>query len=252
MIVTIHQPLFLPWLGYLDRMARADLFVVLDHVQFERANYQNRARYLLDGTPRWLTVPVVQRSQKERILDKEIDHRHEGSATKAPWGAAGFATLRHAYRQAPHFRAYAAPLKALLEARWTRLADLALASVELMREAFGIRTPMVRSSELAVHGQKSELVLSICRAVGATTFLGGMGGSRRYLDLEMMARAGVRVEWQAFAHPIYSQCGSGGFVAGLSAIDALFNCGPAVLQAPLQPARASLPPQAHAAMRAAA
>ena len=248
LIVAVHQPHFLPWLGYLDRMAQADLFIVLDHVQFERRNYQNRTRIRVDSQAQWLTVPVVQRSQKERILDKEIDHRHEGSATKAPWGAAGFATLRHAYRQSPHFRDYAAPLKALLEARWTRLADLALASVELMREAFGIRTPMIRSSELPVHGQKSELVLSICRAVGATTFLGGMGGSRRYLDLEMMARAGVQVEWQEFAHPIYSQCGTGEFVPGLSAIDALANCGPAVLQ----PRRAPQSPQACAGMRAAA
>jgi hypothetical protein len=222
MIVTIHQPLFLPWLGYLDRMARADLFVVLDHVQFERANYQNRARYLLDGTPRWLTVPVLQRSQKERILDKEIDHRLEG---KTPWGAASFATLRHAYREAGFFRPYAEPLKALLEARWPRLADLALASVELMREAFGIRTPMIRSSQLAVHGQKSDLVLAICRAVGATTFLGGMGGSRAYLDCAAFERAGIRVEWQKFQHPVYAQRGAGPFIPGLSAVDALFNCG---------------------------
>lgn len=247
MIVTIHQPLLLPWLGYLDRMSRADLFVVLDHVQFERANYQNRARYLLDGAPRWLTVPVLQRSQKERILDKEIDHRE--IAGKAPWGAAAYATLRHAYREAPRFRDYAAPLKALLEARWTRLADLALASMELLRDAFGIRTPMLRSSELPVHGRKSELVLSICKAVGATTFLGGMGGSREYLDVAMMEREGVAVTWQQFAHPVYGQCGTGEFVPGLSAIDALFNCGPTVLQRP-----PFLPAHAHpaAGMRAAA
>jgi hypothetical protein len=245
MIVTIHQPLFLPWLGYLDRMARADLFVVLDHVQFERANYQNRARFLLDGTPRWLTVPVLQRSQQERIVDKELDHR--AAPGKMAWGPAAFATLRHAYREAPRFREYAAPLKALLEARWTRLADLALASVELMREAFGIRTPMIRSSELAVQGRKSELVLSICKAAGATTFLGGMGGSRQYLDVAMLAREGIGVQWQEFAHPVYAQCGTGEFVPGLAAIDALFSCGPEVLQRP-----AFVPPHRHPGLRAAA
>ena len=242
MIVTIHQPLFLPWLGYLDRMARADLFVVLDHVQFERANYQNRARYLLDGAPRWLSVPVVHRSQKERIIDKEIDHR--GIPGKTPWGEAAFATLRHAYREANFFRPYAAPLKALLEARWPRLADLSLASVELMREAFAIRTPMIRSSQLAVHGQKSDLVLAICRAVGASTFLGGMGGSRAYLDTAAFERAGIRVEWQQFRHPVYSQAGGAQFVAGLSAVDALFNCGPL--------ARELIHPQVHEGIQAAA
>lgn len=223
MIVTIHQPLLFPWLGYLDRMARADLFVVLDHVQFERGNYQNRARYLHAGEPRWLTVPVIQRSQKERILDKEVDH---GPAGKTPWGVAAFQTLRQAYREAPFFGAYAEPVRGILEARWTRLVDLALASMELARDAFGIRTPMIRSSELAVHGAKSDLVLAICEEVGATTFLGGMGGSRRYLDVAAFERAGIAVEWQAFSHPVYSQAGAGAFVPGLSSLDLLFNCGP--------------------------
>ena len=74
MIVAIHQPNFLPWLGYLDRMIRADLFIVLDHVQFERRNYQNRTRILLDGHGHWLTVPVQQHSQLERIVVKQIDN----------------------------------------------------------------------------------------------------------------------------------------------------------------------------------
>ena len=95
MIVTIHQPHFLPWAGYLHRMAQADLFVLLDHVQFERANYQNRTRILMNGAPRWVTVPVVQRSQKERIVDKEIDNRLEGPRR---WGPIQFATLRQARR----------------------------------------------------------------------------------------------------------------------------------------------------------
>lgn len=223
MIVAIHQPLLFPWLGLLDRMARADLFVILDHVQFERGNYQNRARYLHGGDPRWLTVPLVYRSQKERILDKEIDH---GPPGKTPWGVAAFRTLAQAYREAPFFDAFAQPVRGILEARWTRLADLALASIELVRDAFAIRTPMLRSSELAVHGAKSDLVLAICRAVGATTFLGGMGGSRRYLDVAAFARAGIAVRWQDFDHPIYSQAGAGAFVPGLSSLDLLFNCGP--------------------------
>src|SRR3954470_13110920 len=102
MIVSIHQPCYLPWLGYLQRMAQADVFVLLDHVQFERANYQNRTRILMDGAPRWLTVPVVQRSQKERIIDKEVDSRLDA----ARWGVNHHATLRHAYREAAFRREY--------------------------------------------------------------------------------------------------------------------------------------------------
>src|SRR5947207_13875207 len=111
MIVTIHQPHFLPWPGYLHRMAQADLFIVLDHVQFERANYQNRTRILMAGAPRWLTVAVMQRSQKERILDKEIDNRLEGSRRCGP---IHYARLRHDYRDAPHLAAYLPQLERIV------------------------------------------------------------------------------------------------------------------------------------------
>jgi hypothetical protein len=82
MVVVVHQPHFTPWLGYLHRMAQADVFVLLDHVQFERGNYQNRTRFRMADEARWLTVPVVQHSINERIVDKEVDNRLE----KRPWG----------------------------------------------------------------------------------------------------------------------------------------------------------------------
>jgi hypothetical protein len=231
MIVSIHQPCYLPWLGYLQRMAQADVFVLLDHVQFERANFQNRTRIRMpSGKPngpdyegRWLTVPVVQRSQKECIADKDIDNRAEGARL---WSAIHLATLRHAYRDAACFDLYMPALKEILSARWQRLVDLNRAMLEVLRDAFGIRTPLVRSSELGVHGVKSELVLQICRRLGAHTFLGGMGGSRAYLEREAFARAGIDVVWQEFRHPAYPQCGDAPFIAGLSALDLLFNCGP--------------------------
>ncbi len=226
MIVAIHQPHFLPWLGFLHRMAHADVFVLLDHVQFERRNYQNRTMILMDGEARWLTVPVEQRSQKERILEKVVDHRIDGGRG---WGPGQLRTLRHAYREAPYLGHYIGELRAILEreARWEKLVDLNQALLDFLRQAFAIRTPLLRSSALAVEGARGELILDICRAVGADTLLAGLGGSRGYLDLEAFARAGVRVEFQQFRHPVYRQCGPAPFIAGLSAVDALFNCGPA-------------------------
>ena len=221
MIVAIHQPHYLPWLGYLHRMAQVDLFVLLDHVQFERRSHQNRNQIRLDGAPHWLTVPVHQRSQKERIVDKHVDN-----SDARPWGRVHFSTLRHAYRESGHFGDYAQALRQVLEARWERLADLNRAMLELLRDAFDIRTPVVRSSELGVEGAKSELILNLCRATGADALLAGMGGSRSYLDLEAFARHGVRVHWHDFVHPTYPQCGPQPFIAGLAALDLLFNCGP--------------------------
>ncbi|HYY61085.1 MAG TPA: WbqC family protein [Burkholderiales bacterium] len=219
MRVAIHQPHYLPWLGYLHRMARADLFIVLDHVQFERGNYQNRTAVRVNGARHWLSVPVLQRSQKERILEKRIDNSRD-------WAALHYETLRRAYTAAGYFSAYAPALKRLYEGRWERLVDLNDATLALLREAYGIATPLVKSSELGALGAKSELVLNLCRAVGARTLLVGMGGSRVYLDRALFAEAGIALELQEFEHPVYPQRGGGPFTPGLSALDQLFNCGP--------------------------
>ena len=229
MLVAIHQPNFLPWLGYFDRMVQADLFVLLDHVQFERRNYQNRTLIRLEDEARWLTVPVVQLSQKEKIVDKRVDNP-AGDAARW-WGPNSFNTLRYAYRKAPHFDLYAPRLREIFERRWEKLVDLNIATLEFAREALGIATPMIRSSTLDAEGQRSELLLDICRKVGATAFLGGMGGSRGYLDKEAFAAASMGVVWQDFRHPEYAQCGEKPFIPGLSVLDLLFNHGPASREA---------------------
>jgi hypothetical protein len=234
MIVAIHQPCFLPWLGYLDRMAKADLFIVLDHVQFERRNYQNRTRICVDGQAQWLTVPVHQRSQLEKICDKQIDNppAHDDHW----WGADHARTLRHAYRNAPFLADFEAPLRRILGIPHSHLADLNLELLDFLREAMGIDTPMVKSSELKVAGARSELILNLCLATGADTYLAGMGGSRSYLDVEAFRAAGVDIVWQDFQHPHYAQCGSNSFIAGLSAVDFLFNEGALPRRRPQQAA----------------
>ncbi|HEX8988370.1 MAG TPA: WbqC family protein [Rhodocyclaceae bacterium] len=235
MIVAVHQPHFLPWLGYLDRMRQADLFILLDHVQFERRNYQNRTRIKLDGTPRWITVPVQQHSQQELILEKRIENEENPR-----WGANLARTLRHAYRDAPYLRDYADELCRLLESRWERLVDIDQATLDFLRGAFAIRTPLVRSSELGVPGAKSELILNLCRAAGADTYLAGLGGSRHYLDRDAFAAAGIDIAWQAFEHPRYRQ-DDAEFTPGLSAVDLLMREGPRGAARLCEPASAGSP-----------
>lgn len=208
-------------------MASVDAFVLLDHVQFERRNYQNRTMIRLSGAAHWLTVPVVQHSQQERILDKEVDN---GKDEARYWGRTGMATLQHVYGKTPFFREYGPALRQILEARHARLVDLNQATLDLLREAFGIRTPLLRSSELDVGGQRAELVFEICKAVKADVLLAGMGGSRGYLNVDEFASRGVRIEWHQFQHPVYQQPGPQPFLPGLSAIDMLFHRGPELLQ----------------------
>jgi len=224
MRVAIHQPHFLPWIGYLDRIQKADLFILLDHVQYESQNYQNRVLIKTGEGSQWVIVPLFQRSQQERIIDKIINNQRQG---RLSWQRKIWKTVQRAYQGAPYFKAYAGPLQELLEARWHKLIDLNLALLQFLNDAFGIRTRMVRSSELVSSGKKSDLVLSLCQAVKADAFLGGMGGSREYLNEARFAEAGIAVQWQDFRHPVYRQHPQPDrFVKGLSAIDLLFNWGP--------------------------
>jgi len=234
MLVAIHQPNFLPWLGYFDRMIRADLFVLLDHVQFERRNYQNRCLIRLEDDEKWLTVPVVQLSQKEKIVDKRVDNPADLSGTRW-WGPNHYQTLRYAYRKSKYFDLYAPRLRDILHARWDKLLDLNLATLDFAREALAIATPLVRSSALGCEGQKSALLLDVCKKVNATAFLGGMGGSRDYLDKEAFAADRMGVVWQQFTHPAYPQPGAAPFMKGLSVLDLLFNCGPRAAELAREP-----------------
>lgn len=222
MIIAIHQPHFIPWLGYLHRMSQVDLFIVLDHVQFERSNYQNRSRIRMENEARWLTVPVLQRSYRERILDKEIDNHNRAH----PWGRNRFSILRNAYCRAGYLNMYAPALSRIFEGEWQRLVDLNRAMLDFLRDAFEIRTPIVSSAELAVEGAKAELVLNLCRAVKADALLVGFGGAREYLIPENFAQHGIEIRYHQFNHPRYRQCGQTPFIPGLAAVDLLLNAGP--------------------------
>jgi hypothetical protein len=226
MIVSAHQPNFLPWLGYLHKVLESDVFVAVDHVQFERQNFQNRTRIRTAAGPLWLVVPVRQHSQKERICDKEIDNKRDGRTT---WGERIFRTLHHAYARAPHYASHRDFLEATLTRRWTHLVDLNLALLRYLLEQLEISTPILRSSRLeGVGGARTEMVRSVCAAAGASVYLSGNGGSRQYLDVEMLRRSGVEVRWQRFEHPRYPQgAPSAAFLPNLSALDLLLWCGPA-------------------------
>jgi hypothetical protein len=226
MILAAHQPHFLPWLGYFDRILKSEKFVLLDHVQFERQNFQNRTRINSPQGPRWLTVPVQQRSRSETILEKLLSRELDNGLS---WQEKAARTLEHAYGRTPYFGTHSGPLLDLIRRPRERLVDLNIDLLKYCMEALGIRTPVQRSSELGLTGAKSELVLSMCRAVGADVYLSGTGGSRGYLDVAAFEREGVKVVWQEFRHPGYPQrsAAPGKPVQGLSVVDLLFHCGPA-------------------------
>jgi hypothetical protein len=238
MIVAAHQPHYLPWLGYLDKMAKADLFVVMDDLQFEAQNFQNRQRVKLPDGAAWLTVPLARGSQAERIVDKQIDTAQGG---RHCWRHRHWSTLETNDRRAPHWSRYADELRDVYATAWTSILELDLHMLQLARRWLDIRTPVLRSSQLALRGAKTDRILDLCLKVGARAYLTGRGGSAGYLDSEKLGRAGIGVIWQSFDHPVYPQrYPERGFDSHLGFLDLLFNCGPAardLLFDPSHPAR---------------
>ena len=222
MLVAAHQACFVPWLGYFHKMALADRFVLLDDVQYEEQNFQNRNRFKLSSGVRWLTVPVERHGQGELLCEKRVvpDERDD-------WRRRLWLTIENAYARAPHFARYAPAFREVFASSWERLFELDLRLIELCREFLSITTPMARTSELGARGKKSELILDFCGKVGGDEYLSGAGGSRGYLEVDRLAAGGVKVAWQRFDHPVYPQQHMQlGFQPHLSVLDLLFNCGP--------------------------
>jgi hypothetical protein len=223
-IVAAHQPSYLPWLGYLDKLAKADLFVVMDDLQYEAQNFQNRNRVKINNGTTWLTVPLQAGAQSDLICDKKIQN---AQSPKEHWQRRTWLTIETHYRRAPFFALYADELKEVYTRQWDTLVELNLHVLELARKWFGIARPIIRSSSLGLTGQKTERILDMCKKVKAHAYLSGSGGSAEYLDVERLGRAGIGVIWQRFDHPVYAQrYNELGFVQNLAFLDLLLNHGP--------------------------
>lgn len=217
MLVAIHQPEHMPWLGFFEKLVRADVFVLLDDVQFSKGDFQNRNRVKGQGGAQWLTVPVAQR------LGQKID---EVETAGDSWRAKHWKTLRSCYARAAHFEEFAGEFEEFYARPWAKLSELNVAAIRMLARAFGVEKEFVFSSTLGAVGQKSELVLNICKAVGATRYYSGRAGGA-YLDAEAFRREGIQIVVQEFEHPTYEQLfmKEQGFVPNLSAVDLLFNRG---------------------------
>jgi len=216
--IAVHQPHYVPWLGYFAKWAAADLFVFLDTVQFEKNGWQNRNRIKTRDGPRWLTVPV-RVSLGTPIKDVTID----GSQ---PWPARHLRMIEHAYAKAPCWPRWRDRVREFYGGQWTHLAPLAAESAAWLARALGIAVPTRLASEIALpDGDPKDAtgrLVALCRAVGADTYLAGTASS--YMDLDQFSEAGIAVETQRYEHPSYAQ-EHGEFTPFLSALDLLLMHG---------------------------
>lgn len=225
---SIHQPAYIPWLGYFDKMAKSDIHIFLDDAKYSKNNLFNRNKIKTPQGEAWLTIPVKYKSDLP-ICQTQIDNSSD-------WRKNHFKTIKLNYARAPYFKEYLDFLEKFYSKNWRYLSDLTISMNKAIADLLGIEVKFLKSSELKVAGTKNEKLINLCKKVRADTYLSGLGAKdthlnpygKPYLDEELFLKNNIRVIYQKFSYPQYQQLW-GEFIPNLSIIDLLFNCGPKFL-----------------------
>ena len=221
MIAAVHQPQYLPWLGYIDKIDKCDVFCFLDNVQYKKNDWQNRNRIKTVSGWQWVTLPVRYRFP-QRINEVQINNA-------VNWRRKHLQALITNYRKSPFFHHCIDLFQQIYQTDWQHLADLNIEMVKGLMKLLGMEAkPTILASALHTSDDPNDRLIDICRALGCDTYLAGAAGAN-YMDAARFEKRGIRVVFQDFRHPQYPQL-FGEFVSHLSVIDLLFNCGPESLQ----------------------
>ena len=221
MLVGIHQLHYLPWLRYFDKIAKSDVFVVLDNIQYNKNGWQNRNKIKSPAGLLLLTVPVLEK------FGQDLDEVRVNNA--APWRKKHWRSISQCYAKAPFLRDHADFLEATYAREWEFLNDLNRHMLRYFIDKLGIRTRIVYASELNEPGTATERLVNLISAVGGDGYYSGSYGLDAYLDRGMLERAGIRLELQQWRAPVYPQL-YGAFTPDLSILDLMLNCGPDALR----------------------
>lgn len=214
---VIHQPDFLPYLGFFERMLHCDIFVVLDHVQYIKGGWQNRDKIKTPEGVKWLTVPLQIKGNTFSPYNRVL------VSNNADWRMQHLVTIRRCYRSAAYFDEVYEIIENAYAKRCDLMIDFNLGLLRLLMDMFDVHPPLVFSSELNPQEKSNDMIVDILKKVGAETYLSGVG-AKDYFDERPFREASIEVIWQSFVHPVYTQL-YGDFVPYLSSIDMLFNCG---------------------------
>lgn len=219
MILSTIQPSFLPWLGYLEQMDAADLFVYLDDVKYTKQDWRNRNRLLnAAGAPEYVTVPVQAGADKLPIHEVRI-------ADDRTWAKKTVNRMQAWYARAPHAAEHLPAIAGILGAGHGRLVDLNGALTDYLRAAYGIDTPIAHASDAGITTtDKNQRLIDLCLHHGADVLYDGAAAAD-FIDMDRFRAAGIEVVFQAYRPVPYDQ-GGHPFVSHLSALDTLLWCGP--------------------------
>jgi len=215
-VVAIHQPEYLPWLGFFKKMMNVELFVFLDDVQFRKKGWQNRNRIRINDGTTLLSIPVHTHSYP-KINEVTIDNEKN-------WSMRHKKSILYNYARAPYFGEIKDFIESIFEKKFQYLVDLNTEIIKFVMNELEIKSKIVFSSELEISKKGSDRVLDICKAVDADHYITGTFWAESNLRVEEFKKSNIDVEFQKFQHPTYKQI-HGEFIPEMSIIDLLFNEG---------------------------
>ena len=219
MILTAHQPSYLPWLGLFAKMKKSDVFVYFDNVSYSKRDWSSRNKIRNEKSWLWLTVPVLTKDKKGQLFTEvKIDNTQE-------WARKHWSKISLNYSKAPFFSLYENFFRDVYNTEWNYLSELDEYITKYLMKILGIKTKFVKAStSLHLEGKKSSLVLDMCKKMNASTIIFG-GEGKNFAQVEDFELAGIKPIFQEYEHPVYPQI-HGEFISHMSIIDLLFNCGP--------------------------
>ena len=217
MILTAHQPAYLPWLGYFDKLIHADVFIFLDSVQYEKNSFTNRNRIKGPQGEIMLTIPVFTKGHtSETLCDTRIDNRFN-------WRKKHLNTIYMNYKKAPYFEENYLKLERLYNEQEDYLSDFCFNQLKFwLLEINNATTQIIRGSTLDIDSKKSDLIFDLCTRFQADCYISGALG-KNYLDEEKFVKSGISVEYQDYHYPEYPQQW-GDYIPCLSILDFWMNC----------------------------
>jgi hypothetical protein len=222
MILTAHQPVYIPWLGLFHKIYLAEKFCIFDIAQYQTKDYNNRNLIKTHQDAIWLTVPVESKDHFQKKLC-DIKIVNDG------WNKKHIKSIQLAYQKTKYFKEYFDGLQEILIGRrYEFLTDLNSDVLKFMLKSFGINIPIVKASDYDFKGIKSDLVMDMCLKLKADKYIFGSQG-KDYADVEKFKENNIKVYFQDYKHPEYNQL-HGIFKPFMSALDLLFNEGPNSLE----------------------
>ena len=218
MRVGVIQSNYLPWRGYFDFIDDVDVFVLHDDLQFTKGDWRNRNRIKTAQGSRWLTVPVHHRHSGQLICETAIDHSRN-------WQRDHRNLIAASLGRAPYLRDVLDLLEPHFELQHATISELNVALLRSICGYLDVRTPLVMSAEFRLTRTRTERLIELLTAMGATTYVSGPS-ARNYLDEARFAEARIALEYKQYVYPSYPQLW-GPFDNALSIVDTIANCGPA-------------------------